>query len=87
MQLQRFVKSFSQGQITIPKDFRDQLQLGNDFWLKLSLDTNRIIAEAAIKSPTPHNYTQKLLQVKGKWFNPQDWQGVREEVTARLRGN
>lgn len=85
MQDQRFVKSFSQGQITIPKDFRDQLQLGNDFWLKLSLQDTRIIAEPALKLSPLSNYSQKLLTVKGDWFNFKDWQKIRRQVADRTK--
>ena len=80
----KFVKSFSQGQITIPKEFRNELNLGQEFWLKLILEQDKIIAEPAIPSPTPSDYSQKLLQVKGGWFDLKDWQKTRQQVSRRL---
>lgn len=41
----RYVKSFSNGQITIPKEFREAFGIGDDFWLKLSVDKGKLIAE------------------------------------------
>jgi len=84
MDIQRYVKSFSQGQITIPKEFRNKLELGNDFWLKLTLKEDRIIAKPAgkLKSSSP-DYPKKLLKIKGGWFNLKDWQKVRDEIATR----
>lgn len=80
---QRFVKSFSSGQVTIPKDFRERLSLGNDFWLRLVLEDNRIIAEPVTKTASGTAYSKKLLGIKGAWFDFEDWKKMRKEVNAR----
>lgn len=38
----RYIKTFSKGQITIPKEIRDSLGLGDEFWIKLSVDQDEI---------------------------------------------
>lgn len=81
---QKFVKSFSHGQITIPKDFRDQLQLTPEFWLKLAIESGKIIAEpVATTSPDP-DYAQTLLYISGAWFDEKEWQQNRKRVKTRL---
>ncbi len=80
---QRFVKSFSSGQVTIPKDFRERLSLGNDFWLKLLLEDGRIVAEPVVKTASGATYSKKLLGIKGTWFDFNDWQKMRKEINAR----
>ena len=84
---QVFVKSFSRGQITIPKVFRDKLGVENDFWLKMAIDGNRLIAEPVSDEPRPKNLADKLLSVKGDWFNLSDWKKTRVEVSRRLNAN
>jgi AbrB family looped-hinge helix DNA binding protein len=41
----KYIKSFSKGQITIPKEIRDTFGIGDNFWLKLSVQQGKIIAE------------------------------------------
>ena len=62
---QMFIKSFSKGQITIPKVFRDKLGIRDDFWLKMGIDGNRLIAEPVSDETRPKNLADKLLDVKG----------------------
>lgn len=83
----KYVKSFSQGQITIPKDFREQLQLENVFWLKLSLEADKIIAEPVVESTTSSNYSQKLLKIRGNWFSLPEWKQIRHEINSRHFSN
>lgn len=89
MNIQRYVKSFSQGQITIPKEFRDKLNLGNDFWLKLILTSDKIIAKPAeeLKPVAKNSYAKRLLQIRGSWFNAKDWKKIRQGVENHLRYN
>ncbi len=83
MQLQKYIKSFSSGQITIPREFRERLSLGNEFWLKLALVENRIIAEP-IDQPHHHaSYARKLLGIKGDWFDLRGWKKMRKELRSR----
>lgn len=84
---QMFVKSFSQGQITIPKIFRDKLGLEENFWLKMTLDNDRLIAEPVINSSGSKSQTAKLLKIKGDWFDISDWKKTRREVAQRLNVN
>jgi len=84
MQLQSFVKSFSNGQITIPKKFREKLGIGNDFWLKLSLDQNRIIAEPQETKPNRKKYAETLLKLKTNWFDYKEWKEMRKKTNENL---
>lgn len=84
--IQKFVQSFSHGQITIPKEFREKLGLEENFWLKLILDEEeRIIAEPIEELKTSASFAQNLLSVKGNWFNVKDWKKIRNEAEKRIK--
>lgn len=86
--LQTFVQSFSQGQITIPKKFREELNLDNIFWLKLFIDNqNRIIAEPIEKDESKSDYPNILLSVSGDWFDIKDYNKMRKSINKRLKNN
>jgi bifunctional DNA-binding transcriptional regulator/antitoxin component of YhaV-PrlF toxin-antitoxin module len=85
---QIFVQSFSQGQITIPKKFRDELNLDNVFWLKLFIDDQkRIIAEPVEKTVDKSNYLDSLLAIKGDWFDINDYDKMKKDLVKRLAKN
>ena len=84
--MQTFVQSFSQGQITIPKKFRDELNLDSVFWLKLFIDDQkRIIAEPVETNMDKSDYLKSLQSIKGDWFDLIDNKRVRDEITSRLK--
>ena len=85
MQLTRFIKSFSKGQITIPKEFRDRFGIGDEFWLKLSIEEGKLVAEPVGQNVSSGDYAQKLLKVKGDWFSKQEYQEIRAGVSRRLK--
>lgn len=60
----KYIKSFSNGQVTIPKDIRDNLGMGDNFWLKISVVEGRIIAEPLDNNQNKKSYKQSLLDVK-----------------------
>lgn len=80
-----FIKSFSKGQITIPKKIRDSIGLSNDFWLKVSIDKGNIIAEPIKEEQIDKSYPQKLLTIKGDWFSQKEFQKIRLQTTQRLK--
>lgn len=87
---QRFVKSFSHGQITIPKEFREHLRLSDEFWLQLAIADNKIIAEPVMTGrddADSGSFASRLLKIKGDWFDIGDWKKVRKEAGKRLAGN
>lgn len=84
MNTTRFVKSFSKGQITIPKDFRDMFGMTHDFWLKLYIDNGKIIAEPVEKETSQDEYLKKILSITGKGFNPEEINKNRREVEKQL---
>lgn len=86
--LQTFVQSFSQGQITIPKKFRDELNLDSVFWLRLFIDNQkRIIAEPVEKDEDKSDYLDSLLSIKGDWFGADDYAKMRKSIKLRLSKN
>ncbi len=81
----RFIKSFSKGQITIPKEFRKAIGVRDNFWLKLSIKSGKIIAEPVEKEKDKEAYSQKLLTIKGQWFSSKEFSRTREEVEKRFK--
>jgi len=84
MQTTRFIKSFSKGQITIPKEFRDLFGIGDEFWLKLSIQDGKLVAEPVENTGTKRDYAQQLLQIKGEWFSENEYLSMREAVKKRI---
>lgn len=60
----KYIKSFSNGQVTIPKEIRESLGIGENFWLKLSVDEGRIIAEPMESTQDKKSYKDSLLDIK-----------------------
>lgn len=80
-----YVKSFSKGQITIPKELRDMLGMVNEFWLKLSVENGKIIAEPVERNQNKEDYLQKLLQIHADGFDPQEIQKNRNDIEKQLK--
>lgn len=85
----KFVKSFSKGQITIPKEFREKLGLSDDFWLKIYEEDGKLVAEPMeVKSTlSPAEYAKKLRTISGDWFSLEEYEEMREQVRKRLKRN
>lgn len=81
----KYIKSFSSGQITIPKDIRDELGMQNEFWLKLYVKENKIIAEPIVTKINKAEYLQKLLKIKGKWFNKTELFNNRKQLEKQIQ--
>ncbi|MBU1071113.1 AbrB/MazE/SpoVT family DNA-binding domain-containing protein [Patescibacteria group bacterium] len=81
--MMKYIKSFSQGQITIPKSFRDELNLGTEFWLKLKLINQSIVMEPMEEKGDREKYLNKLLKIKGDWFDMRDYKRMRRETKKR----
>jgi len=81
----RYIKSFSRGQITIPKDIRDVLGLTEEFWLKLSLDKGKIVAEPVTQGNDVDLYKQKLLKIEGDWFIESELAKNRASLEKKLK--
>jgi len=53
----------------------------------MAIDGNRLIAEPVFDELRPKNLANKLLSVKGDWFNLSDWKKTRAEVSRRFNAN
>ena len=80
---QKYIKSFSKGQITVPKEFREKLGLGDDFWLKMYVENASIVAEPMVEIPVKDSYAERLADVKGDWFSEQEWKKNRKDLKKR----
>ncbi len=77
----KYIKPFSNGQITIPKEFRDAYDIHNDSWLKLIPDEGKFIIEPVReeKKMSKEEYRNKLLSIKGVWDLGDEINRSREE--------
>lgn len=80
----QFVKSFSKGQITIPKAIRERIGLPDIFWLKLYTDQGKIIAEPIEKEKNKSDYQKKLLTIKGDWIDARELAKNRKQIEKQL---
>ena len=86
MQVQ-YVKSFSKGQITVPKKIRDAFGIGDEFWLKLSVSGRKIIAEPVEQEFDRKKWLEELLSIKETWDLRDEIKKSRRETEKRLRKN
>ncbi len=90
MQQVRYIKSFSKGQVTIPKDIRDALGIGEDFWLKVLVSDGKIIAEPVEQKDDEkkrEEYRKKLLSIKVAFDLGPEIKRNREQIEERLKKN
>ena len=90
MQAAKFIKSFSRGQITIPKDFRERLGVSEEFWMKIFVDDGKLIVEPVQSKKTKDDYLKSLLSMKTDWFSDDDYEDykkVREEIEQHVKKN
>jgi AbrB family looped-hinge helix DNA binding protein len=92
MQHFRYIKSFSKGQVTIPKDIRNALGIGEDFWLKLFVEKGKIIAEPTEQKEDEEEfekkrveYRKKLLSIKTTFDLGPELKRNREQIEERLK--
>jgi bifunctional DNA-binding transcriptional regulator/antitoxin component of YhaV-PrlF toxin-antitoxin module len=84
---QKYIKSFSKGQITIPKEMRDGLGLGDVFWLKLYVENEKIVGEPLEREGDSSEYQKKLLNIDGSWFDSEDYKKMRNDIERRFSKN
>lgn len=79
----RFIKSFSKGQITIPKEFREFFGIGDEFWLKLHIADGKLIAEP-VEQKYKANYKKTLLGIKEVIDLSSEVKNNREQIEKQL---
>jgi AbrB family looped-hinge helix DNA binding protein len=80
----KYIKTFNKGQITIPKEIRNAFNLGDDFWLKISTEEDRIIVEPVDQKTDNSDYLNKILKIKSDWFSTKEIQKNRLAIEKRL---
>lgn len=86
----KYIKSFSRGQITIPKDIREALGVPEEFWMKMSIDDGKIVVEPVKNRPSKNDYVQSLLSMNTDWFTDEDYadyKKVRQEADEHVEKN
>jgi bifunctional DNA-binding transcriptional regulator/antitoxin component of YhaV-PrlF toxin-antitoxin module len=90
MQSVKYIKSFSRGQITIPKDLREELGVPEEFWMKIFIDDGKLVVEPVSKEISKDDYVQSLLSMDTSWFTEddyQDYQKIRQEADEHADKN
>lgn len=82
---EKYIKSFSKGQITLPKEFRDSLGLEDGFWLRMSVVQGKIVAEPINTKVNKKDLLQKLKKVDGNWFSDKDHKDMRKDLNKRTK--
>lgn len=91
----KFIRPFSKGQITLPKDYREHLRIDENSWLRISLLDDQILIQP-IKNQLSRrikaklnlrDYKKVLLKIKGNWVNKAEYKKTREEIEKRLFRN
>ena len=80
-----YIKSFSKGQVTIPKEVREELGIGDNFWLKLYIKEGKIIAEPVERSKDKSLYTKNLLTIKGDWLDADEIKNNSKQVEKQIQ--
>lgn len=66
---------------------RKTIGVGDDFWLKVYIDDNKLIAEPVGEPEDKSKYLESLLKIKGDWFLLKDYKSVRSQIEKRLKVN
>jgi len=84
-----YIKTFSKGQMTLPKVIREQWGVGDEFWLKLTLEKNDALTLEPMIQPKDVNATLERLQALPKpkrgWFDPAERSTIRQETEKQLQ--
>ncbi len=85
----RYIKSFSKGQITIPKEIRESLGVGDEFWMKLSVDHDEIRLKPVNeeKKMSKEEWRKWLLTFKGTWDLSDEVKEARQELDDHASKN
>lgn len=80
----KYIKPFSNGQITIPKEFRKAYGINNDSWLKMTAEKGKLILEPAKKEFNRKEWMENLLKM-GSWDLRGEIEEMRKENEERLK--
>lgn len=85
----KYVKTFSKGQITIPKEFRDSLGLGDEFWIRLSIDQDEIKLKPVKeeKKMSKDEWIKQMLAMPPIEIDTQEIARNRRQINKRLERN
>lgn len=95
----KFIKPFSKGQITLPKDYREYLGIDENSWLRIALENSQILIEPIEKEGQRRTikpkvdrkrYLKILSKIQGKWFGEKEVEEIKEvraEIEKRLLKN
>jgi|GEM_PF-1342794 len=84
----KYVKSFSNGQITVPKEFRDSLGLGTDFWLRMFIHEGGIVSQPVKDGFDTSAYVESINSIDSSGFTKKDfsnWKSIRKEFDSRVK--
>lgn len=81
----QFIKSFSKGQITIPKEVRELLGIQDEFWLKLWTEDGKIIAEPVKQKVDKTLWRRQLLQMPQVNIDVDDLQANRSQMEKQIK--
>lgn len=84
-----YIKTFSKGQMTLPKVIRQQWGVGDEFWLKLTLEKNDTLTLEPMVQPRDVLAALKRLEAlpkpNPKWFDPAEQSAIRQETEKQLQ--
>lgn len=84
-----FVKTFSKGQMTIPKVIRQKWGVGDDFWMKVRFDESGALILMPIEhSPDSGGILDRLSALpkpQKSWFSQKENEKMRNEVESALK--
>ena len=84
-----YIKTFSKGQMTLPKAIREQWGVGDEFWLKLTLDTNHSLILEPMAQPRDVAATlgrlEALPQPRSDWYSQVERSKIRNQSEKHLK--
>lgn len=85
-----FIKSYSKGQLTIPKEVRDSMGLGDDFWLELTMEGNKLTIKPlkdtnVVREPSTgaDDYAKMLKNLDTSWFDEEQYKKLKDDLAKR----
>lgn len=84
-----YIKTFNKGQMTLPKMIRQQWGVGDEFWLKLTLDSNdALVLEPMVQTPDVAAILGRLAALpkpSNDWFSQDERTKIRNQSEKHLK--
>lgn len=82
-----YVKTFSKGQLTIPKKVRSHLNMPDESWVRISVQNNGLLIEPVNSVFNREEYLKRITTMKGGWYSWEEHEKFRKNLDQSFAKN